>query len=234
MTHEAIILAGGFGSRNRDIENETNSLILVNNKPFIEYQFNYLEFWGIKRIIIACAIPGEPIKNHYGKKFGSIDIDYVNTEQTLGSGGAVKKAIQLIDSPTVFVLNGETLFDVSLRRLFNFKRSKEADVAMAIRFVSEAPHGGSVKIDINAKVIEFKEEADQCGEEYIYGGISCIGTRYFKNKATPDKFSMGRDFIKNYHESDKIFGFKCYSTFIDLATEVQLEKVENEINGLSY
>ena len=54
------------------------------------------------------------------------------------------------------------------------------------------------------------------------------------NKDTTDKFSMGSDFIKSYYNEDRLYGFKCYSTFIDLAADLSINKVENEISGLPY
>ncbi len=235
MTNEAIILAGGYGNKFEPLVGDTpKSMILINGKPFLEYQLNYLDHWGINHVIIAVGYKADLIKKYFKNQYKSIQLEYVDCEESLGSGGALKKAMQKVNALAVFVLNGETLFDVSLRRLFNFKRSKETDIAIAIHFVPEAAECGSVKIDSDARIIKFNEKADQYAEEYIYGGISCIGTRYFLNKDTPKEFSMGSDFIEKYYGSDSMYGFKCYSYFIDIRTTENLKKAQNEFKSLPY
>ncbi len=235
MTNEAIILAGGYRNRLESVDKDLpGSLLLINGRPLLEYQLNYLEYSGISRVILAVGYKAHLIKSHFKDKYNSIDLEYVDCEESLGSGGAIKRAMQKVNAFAVFVLNGEALFDVSLRRLFNFKRSKEADIAIAIRFVPESAQGGSVKINSDARIISFNERADQYGEEYIYGGISCIGARYFLSRNTPKGFSMGTDFIEKYYESDAMYGFKCYSYFIDIRNTENLKKAQNEFKSLPY
>jgi D-glycero-alpha-D-manno-heptose 1-phosphate guanylyltransferase len=235
MTNEAIILAGGYRNKlTSDEEYIPQSMVLINGRPLLEYQLNYLEHWGISHVILAVGYKADLIKNYFKDEYKSIQLEYVECDKSLGSGGAIKEAIQKVNASAIFVLNGETFFDVSLRRLFNFKRSKEADIVIAIRFVPEEAQCGSVKINSDARITNFNEKADQYGEEYIYGGISCIGTRYFLNKNTPNGFSMGTDFIEKYYESDAMYGFKCYSYFIDIRTTKNLKKAQNEFRSLPY
>ena len=235
MTKEAIILAGGFGTRLKGVVYEVpKSMAMINDKPFLEYQLNYLEYWGINHVILSVGYKAELIKNHFQNKYKSISIEYVEEKEPLGTGGAIKLAMSKVNSLTVFVLNGDTLFDVSLKRLFDFGRIKDASVCIALRFVPESGRYGSIKIDSDARITGFVEKADVYREEFINGGIYCINTRYFKNKELPEKLSIEKDFFEKYYESDLMYGFKSYSFFMDIGTPEDYKKAQNEFKSLPY
>lgn len=235
MTKEAIILAGGFGTRLKGVVDDApKSMALINNKPFLEYQLNYLEHWGINYVIIAVGYKAAVIKDYFGDKFKSIRLEYIEEKEPLGTGGAIKKAMEKVMAYSVFVLNGDTIFDISLSRFFDFRRTKGASISLALRFVPETGRYGSIKIDADERIIGFVEKADLYGEEFINGGIYCIDTRYFLNKKLPEKFSIEKDFFEKYYETDQFYGYKCYSFFMDIGIPEDYKKAQNEFRSLPY
>lgn len=235
MTKEAIILAGGFGTRLKSVVNEVpKSMAMINGKPFLEYQLNYLEYWGINHVILSVGYKAELIRNYFKDKYKSISIEYVEEKEPLGTGGAIKLAIEKVNDLTVFVLNGDTLFDVSLKQLFDFWRIKYASVCIALRFVAESGRYGSIEIDSNARIKGFVEKDDKRGKELINGGIYCINTQYFKNKELPEKFSIEKDFFEKYYELDLMYGFKSHSFFMDIGTPKDYKKAQNKFKSLPY
>ncbi len=235
MINEAIILAGGFGTRLKGVVDEVpKSMALINNKPFLEYQLNYLAHWGINHVILSVGYKAALIKDYFGDTFNSIRLEYVEEKEPLGTGGAIKKAMEKVMAYSVFVLNGDTIFDISLRRLFDFRKTKGASISLALRFVPDAGRYGSIKIDSDARIIGFVEKADLYGEEFINGGVYCIDTKYFLNKNLPEKFSIEKDFFEKYYETDQFYGFKCYSFFMDIGTPEDYKKAQNEFRSLPY
>lgn len=94
MIDEAIILAGGLGTRLKDVVKETpKSMALINNRPFLEYQLDYLQWQGIKRVILSVGYKSDIISNHFKNKYRSIDVDYSFEDEPLGTGGGVRKAL---------------------------------------------------------------------------------------------------------------------------------------------
>ncbi len=115
----AIILSGGRGNRLKPITDYVpKSLIPINNKPIIEWQIKYLKNFGIKNIIISAGYKNDQIKNFLKtKKNLGVSIKYSVEETPLGTGGAIKKASKLINEKSFFVLNGDIITNIDLRKL---------------------------------------------------------------------------------------------------------------------
>ncbi len=108
--YPAIILAGGLATRLRPItERIPKALIEVGGQPFIAHQLRLLSSRGIKRVIISAWYLGEMIRAYVGNgsQFG-IQVEYVfDGDRPLGTGGAVRRALNLMDGP-FFVLYGDS------------------------------------------------------------------------------------------------------------------------------
>jgi NDP-sugar pyrophosphorylase family protein len=95
---QVVILAGGLATRlgnaTKDIP---KSMIDIDGYPFIFYQLGLLSIW-FDEVVICIGHLGQQIKNYVGdgSTFG-INIKYSDEgENLLGTGGAVKNALQLL------------------------------------------------------------------------------------------------------------------------------------------
>ena len=119
---EAMILIGGLGTRIKSIENEKpKCLINVSNKPFIYWIILYLLQNGIEKIIFCLSINQSQI-NHtiQSYNFKNIEIKYSTESKPLGTGGAIINAINKITNEDFIILNGDTIYDISIKKLLNF------------------------------------------------------------------------------------------------------------------
>ena len=77
MMKDAIILAGGFGTRLQQLVKDIpKPMAPVNGRPFLDYQLEYLGNEGIQKVILSVGYLWEQIHEHYGNKYKKIDIDY--------------------------------------------------------------------------------------------------------------------------------------------------------------
>jgi len=108
--YPVVILAGGLATRLHPItEKIPKSLVVVGKQPFINQQLRLLYSRGIRLVIISAWYLGEMIRESVGdgKQFG-LTIKYVfDGENPLGTGGAVRQALNLLDGP-FFVLYGDS------------------------------------------------------------------------------------------------------------------------------
>lgn len=115
---QAIILAGGFGTRLKSvIQDLPKPMAPVNDKPFLEYIFKYLKKQGIKEVILSVFYKKEVIKEYFKDSFDSINIIYNEEKEPLGTGGSIKDALKFVNDE-VYVLNGDTFFDIDLKKCF--------------------------------------------------------------------------------------------------------------------
>ena len=108
--HPVVILAGGLATRLRPItEKIPKSLVVVGKQPFIGQQLRLLYSHGIRLVIISAWYRGEMIRESVGdgKQFG-MRVEYVfDGEAPLGTGGAIRQALSLLNEP-FFVLYGDS------------------------------------------------------------------------------------------------------------------------------
>ena len=122
---EAIVLAGGLGTRLRSVVSDLpKPMAPIGDKPFLEYILKYLQKNGIKRAVLSVGYKWETIKEYFGDKFENIELIYSVEDEPLGTGGAIKKAMNQVKNSQVYIINGDTLFDVDLKSLVLEDNSK--------------------------------------------------------------------------------------------------------------
>lgn len=235
MIKEAIILAGGLGTRLKGVVKEVpKSMALINGRPFLEYQLNYLESWGINRVILSVGYKSEIISNHFKDKYKSIEIEYSYEDEPLGTGGGIKKAFEKVKGQYAFVFNGDTFFDVDLQKLNKFRKKKNADVLLVLRFVDDIKRYGAISYDAENIITDFSEKNKKSGEGYINGGIYLIDKNYFQKFDLPEKFSIEKDFFEKYHKSNNFYAFYSSSYFRDIGIPEDYYKAQDEFKKLPY
>ena len=98
MKLQVVILTGGLGTRARDISQHLpKSLIKIASRPFIDYQFDLLNKYNLKDILLCTGHHSNQIKEYVGdgRRFG-MDVKYSIEEPgiLLGTGGAILNAMK--------------------------------------------------------------------------------------------------------------------------------------------
>lgn len=230
MIKEAIILAGGMGTRLRSVITEIpKPMAPVGNRPFLAIILDNLNDQGIEHVILAVGYKYKVIQSHFGEQYKKISLDYAIEEEPLGTGGAVSLALNQINGDAFLMMNGDTLFDVNLNNLSQFHSKKKADLSMALKPIENQDRYGLVKVDENAQVIEFAEK-QHIDQGLINGGVYATSKSYIDSLNLPQKYSWEKDILETQSITSKIFGFVSDSYFIDIGipedyTRAQLELI---------
>jgi len=112
----------------------------------------------------------EVIKKHFGNRYNGLELIYSIEEEALGTGGAIKKALDLVEEDDFVTLNGDTYFNISLARLYEFHRLERAVLSMALKPLYEFSRYGTVEIDVNGRIVGFREK-EYRREGVINGGV---------------------------------------------------------------
>ena len=233
--YEAIVLAGGFGTRLKTvIADIPKPMALINNKPFLEYQLNYLKKFGIERVIFSVGYKHEFIQNYFGNSFNGMEINYAIENTPLGTGGGIKLAMNLAQFPEVLVVNGDTLFDVDIVRFEKLYRSAGAKFCLALRKVEDVSRYGSVEIDADYQIISFLEKGQKSGAGLINGGIYIIEKSFFDTIELNEVFSLEKDCLENEVNNQKIIGIPFDSYFLDIGIPEDFKKAQDEFKYIGY
>ena len=235
MTGEAIILAGGLGTRLKEVVSDgPKSMAPVNGRPFLEYQLDYLDRWGLSRVILSVGYEKEKIQLHFGEQYKSLELFYAVEEEPLGTGGAIINALHFVKGFSTFIFNGDTYFDVNLQRLDDFRRIKEADICLAMRFEIDPARFGLLEFDNNNRITHFYEKPDGLEEGYINGGVYVVRKDYLLRFGLPEKFSFEKDFLQKYYHTEEIYGMRCFSYFRDIGVPEDYQKAIDEFKRLIF
>ncbi|MEM2661587.1 MAG: nucleotidyltransferase family protein [Nitrososphaeria archaeon] len=226
---EAVILAGGFGTRLREVVRDIpKPMASIKDKPFLYYLFKYLKRNEIKRIILAVSYRSDVIIEYFKDEFEGIKIIYSIEEKPLGTGGGIKKAFEYTESENIFVLNGDTYFNISLRDLYEFHKNKKAEISLALKLVDKPDRYGIVKLNEEGEITGFLEKRTKLTGP-INGGIYLINKKAFLNfaKRLPENFSFEKDVLETL--SLKTYGKIYYNYFIDIGVPEDYEKAKREL-----
>lgn len=107
----------------------------IHGRPFLDYLLSSLSHRGVTRFIISVGYKKNLIKDYYeGSKYR---ITWSEEDIPLGTGGAVKLALEHVINRNVLVVNGDTLFQLDLGELFSFHRKHISMVTAAVKLYTQ-------------------------------------------------------------------------------------------------
>jgi D-glycero-alpha-D-manno-heptose 1-phosphate guanylyltransferase len=224
---EAIVLAGGLGTRLRSVVTDLpKPMAPIGGTPFLEYILKYLEKNGIKRVILSVGYKWEIIKEYFGNSFKGMELIYSVEDEPLGTGGAIQKAIAQVISKEVYIINGDTFFDVDLKSL---TLKDDSQLMLSLKHMEKFDRYGCVESDGNNLVTAFTEkEYRDIGN--INGGIYLASRDIFNGFNLENIFSF-EEFMQNNFKQLKISSNVFENYFIDIGIPEDYEKAQNEIKS---
>jgi len=230
-TKEAIILAGGFGTRLQSVLPDIPKCMApVNGKPFLTYILDYLITQKISKVILSVGFRKDQIINNFGDYYNSIAIEYAVENEPLGTGGAIKLAMNQVTGKSVFVFNGDTYFISDLEMMHETHKKNSADITIAVKQMLETDRYGTVELDKNAAIIHFKEKESNMGTGLINGGIYLIN-RHVLDAFGEKRFSLEQDVFKKSTHSLKMQAFRTDAFFLDIGIPDDYAKAQNMIKA---
>lgn len=129
------------------------------------------------------------------------------------TGGAVKLALERCTEPDVFVLNGDTYFDVDLPAMLAQHQMRQADFTMAVKHMRDFDRYGTVVYDVEG--IHAFHEKGPCQDGWINGGVYCL-QRHVLEGVSVVKFSLEQDFLEQQVGKLSLQAFPSEGYFIDI------------------
>ena len=235
LIQEAVILAGGLGSRLKEVVNDVPKVMApVNGRPFLEYILDYLHRNIINHVVLSVGYKHEIIQKHFGKRYKDIELDYAIEETPLGTGGGIQKSFDKIKGYRAYVFNGDTLFLINLEKLTNFHRSKQTLFTLVLREVANTSRYGTVINDEKGLIISFNEKGQNKGKGLINGGVYLIEKKFFNHYPFPEKFSLEKDCFENLVHKKIFYGVICKQYFIDIGIPEDYKTAQDEFKEFGY
>jgi D-glycero-alpha-D-manno-heptose 1-phosphate guanylyltransferase len=226
---DAIILAGGFGTRLQSVVSDVpKSMALVNGKPFLAYMFENLLLHGIQRVVLAVGYKHEVIRDHFQFAYKQLEIDYSVENEPLGTGGAIRLAFWKISGDRALVLNGDSMFRVNYRQMYDQHIKKCAEVTIAVLKTQDAGRYGTIIMNRSNLITGFKEKSPTVRSGLINGGVYYVEKQFIMNSRFRGKFSLEKDCFETLVEESRFYGFRENSYFLDIGIPSDYNKAQND------
>lgn len=225
---EAIILAGGLGTRLREVVKDTpKCLALINGNPFLYYIIKNLQENNISKFIFSLGYLSKDVLLFLETNFSRLDYCYVVEDEPLGTGGAIKLALKKSNQDLVVITNADTYFNFNLNELITFHVLKNAIVSIGLVEMQNYERYGTVLINEDGVVVEFVEKKfNEKGT--INAGFYCLDKSHFLDSTTSmNTFSFEKDYIEKEVFGNKIYGVLFRGTFIDIGIPEDYYKAQS-------
>lgn len=229
MIKEAIILAGGLGTRLKEtVPDLPKCMAPVAGRPFLFYVINYLRSQGIEKFIFSLGYKHEVIEEYLSANFPSLNYQCSIETEPLGTGGAILLACSKATEKHVVVANGDTLYKAQLHDAAIFHTHHMAECTLLLKPMTNFDRYGVVETDSEKLVTSFKEK-QYFKEGNINGGLYMLDTGRFMDEEFPQKFSFEKDYLEKFYNRRRIYGMKDSSYFIDIGIPEDYNRAQTEL-----
>jgi NDP-sugar pyrophosphorylase family protein len=220
------ILCGGLATRLRPItESIPKALLNVANKPFIEWQLEYLQGQGVTRVVICIGYLGELIKKNIGtgEQFG-LQVYYSNDgPNLLGTGGALKQALPKLGD-NFFVLYGDSFLPLDFVNVQKAYINSGKKALMTI-FQNHDLWDKSNVIFKEGRILEYDKYNPKPEMTYIDYGLGVLSSELFIQYPKFAPFDLA-DIYKNLSLQEQLAGLEVNERFYEIGSKSGLKAAE--------
>lgn len=229
MITEAIVLAGGLGTRLKSVVPDLpKSLAPVADKPFLAWLLDYAKQQGIKKFVFALGYKTEQVEAFVKQYLPAGTYSFSIEENPLGTGGAMYKACAHIAGANAIVLNADTFFGISFSHLAKLHNKRKASCTLALKPMKNFDRYGVVEMNKQATVTGFSEKKHhEAG--LINGGVYALSKDQFLKKSFPSVFSFEKDYLEKEFAMNDIYGMISNAYFIDIGIPEDYQRAQTEL-----
>jgi N-acetyl-alpha-D-muramate 1-phosphate uridylyltransferase len=225
---QAVILAGGLATRLRPLtKNIPKSMVIINNKPFLQYQLELLKKNGITDIVLCVGYLHEQIEDYFqnGKDFG-VNIKYSKEgKNLLGTAGALKNAVDLLEEK-FFLTYGDSYVFLDFQKILSYFNA-HSEMALMVVYNNNDKYDKSNVCLNGDKVSKYDKNAGD-NMVYIDYGVSLLRKEILRFIPDGMVYSLD-DVFKEIIKQNSMLAFEARERFYEIGSFKGLEEFTNYI-----
>lgn len=227
----AVILAGGLGTRLSGVlDDRPKVLAPVDGAPFVFHLLAQLATAGLKHVVLSTGHRAEQVRDAVGRSYGPLTIEYSHEPSPAGTGGAIRRALPLLCSTAVFVLNGDSYCELDLKHLWLWHHQRSAHGTLSLTRVDDARRFGTVETGAYGRIEHFAEKAPQPGPGVVNAGVYLLRRSLIADVPAALPFSLERDLLPRWLAAG-LYGYARTERFIDIGTPDSLASARGFFRG---
>lgn len=221
---QMVILAGGLATRLRPLtESVPKSMVLIEGRPFLEYQVELLKRQGITDIVLCVGYLGDRIKEYFGggERFG-VQIRYSEEgERLLGTAGAIKKAEPLL-ADKFFVMYGDSYLLLDYAPIMHYFESFDRLALMVVFKNFDRWDQSNVIVEGN-RVKVYQKGRKLPGMDYIDAGVSLLKKEALRGIPAAAVVDLV-EFSQRLIEKGELLAYETQQRFYEIGSPQGLEE----------
>jgi NDP-sugar pyrophosphorylase family protein len=221
---DVIVLVGGLGTRLAGVvPDRPKALASVAGQPFLDWLIQDLYRSGVRRLILSTGHLGDQIEARYHSGWiADLEVHVSREREPLGTAGALRHALPLVHSPTVFVTNGDTFSAPRLDELIGTHERNAARATLWTVHVDDCRRYGSIQVDRNGAVLAFREKPADPAPGVINAGTTLLARDLLEEIGPRRTVSLERDILPNLIGRG-LYAVNGSGPFIDIGTPESYE-----------
>lgn len=219
---KVVIMAGGKGTRIASIAQDVpKPMILIQNKPILQYEIESLREQGFTEFIITISYLGQIIKNYFddGKRFG-VHIEYYFEEEPLGTAGALFRIRDKL-TEDFLLINADSIFDIDFKRFVKFHKDQGGLVTLFTHPNSHPYDSGLLVVDQDNYVLNWMSKEETRPKYYrnlVNAGIHIVNPCVLDQKISTKKVDLDRQLLKPLCGEKKMVSYRSPEYVRDMGT----------------
>ena len=214
----AAILAGGMGTRLRQVVSDRpKPLADVDGRPFLFWQLEWLAAAGLRRVVLCTGFQGELVRQALGDRFQSLELAYSHEPAPLGTGGALRLALPLVEGTTLLALNGDSYCPAALSEFFAAHVASGLPASILLSRVDDVSRYGAVTVAEDGRLARFEEKGAAAGAGWINAGVYLFNTALLTEIPAGRSVSLEREMFPAWLARG-LHGHQTNAPFLDIGT----------------
>jgi len=211
---EAVVLAGGLGTRLRDVlPGVPKPMAPIGNRPFLALLLERLSQRGFRRVVLSVGYLADAITSYFGNEFCGMAVIYHVETKPLGTGGALAAAFGRVETDHAFVFNGDTFLDLEIEAVEACYLRRGRPIIVVRQVASTARYGRVELVDGQVRSLERTEDPSP---GLINAGCYVLRRDTFETLGLGPEFSMEVDFLPPAITREPYDAFVSDGFFIDI------------------
>ena len=228
---QAVIMAGGFGTRLRPYTDDTPKPMLpVGDTPLLERTVRQLRAAGIRRVNISTHYLAEKIVDHFGdgRDFG-VEFTYLREETPLGTAGALGLMGPLTER--CLVMNGDILTRVDFRAMLAYHTEHAAALTVGVRaYEMKVPYG---VIEADGPLVRRVVEKPAL-QFFVNAGIYVLEPSAHRLIPADRRFDMTDLITILIAEGHSVVSFPIVEYWLDIGQQPDYEQAQQDVRTGRY
>ncbi len=230
---KAFILAAGNGTRLRPLTDSVPKCLLpIQGVPLLEIWLNNCKAAGITEVLVNAHAHAEAVKQFAATQKSGVRVSIVEEAQLLGSAGTLAENRAFVGGEEAFfVLYGDVLTNVDLRRMLGFHRQKNLAATLGVYQVPDPTRCGVVIMDEHDVIQEFVEKPERPVSNLAFSGVMIAGQDVLDFLPDRRPADLGFDMLPKL--AGKMVGYRISEYLIDIGTLDNYQNAQQSWPGLA-